>query len=470
MEIKNDGRLKICWMRIVGYQQFQDVFLDFTHPETGEPLDKICLIGANGTGKTVVLEMIFESIRKAIDGTTFKKQRSKQGCAIIKYQWGMKSYISLIGQSQPFVFEIGKPVSAKLEGIIAYTPFSFHEFEEELLSSNVRNELFSVPHFETVTGYLSTVDPRNLLVYMPSEGIHNSYSTLVNVPETNLDNAINHHLSDPSLAIISSDNVISFWNNLVFHVYQRLRTRMEFIGLPENRTRTIGSLDDEFDSIHPQILEQLNSIWEGILSKAGLELDFERVKIPLGLDDNLEAYIRLKGKDAIIPYSEISSGIRNYIFALGHLFSLYFNREISKGFLLVDEPENGLFPDFLYDLVDVYRQATIDKNGKNNTQMFFATHNPIIAAQFEPHERIILEWNDDGSVRTRRGVAPIGDDPNDVLRKDFAVASLMGKEGLEAWNRYLELKRLLKTDEEAAKKEDIATAYLELGRLYGFPA
>ncbi len=58
MEIKNDGRLKICWMRIVGYQQFQDVFLDFTHPETGEPLDKICLIGANGTGKTVVLEVI----------------------------------------------------------------------------------------------------------------------------------------------------------------------------------------------------------------------------------------------------------------------------------------------------------------------------------------------------------------------------------------------------------------------------
>ncbi len=102
--------------------------------------------------------------------------------------------------------------------------------------------------------------------------------------------------------------------------------------------------------------------------------------------------------------------------------------------------------------------------------MFFATHNPIIAAQFEPHERIILEWNDDGSVRTRRGVTPIGDDPNDVLRKDFAVASLMGKEGIEAWSRYLELKRLLKADGDTSKKEDIATAYLELGRLYGFPA
>jgi hypothetical protein len=33
---------KICKIQLVDYQQFQNTTLDFTHPETGAPLDKIC--------------------------------------------------------------------------------------------------------------------------------------------------------------------------------------------------------------------------------------------------------------------------------------------------------------------------------------------------------------------------------------------------------------------------------------------
>ena len=50
--------MKICSIHIKGFQQFQDTFLDFTNPETGEPLDKICLIGKNGTGKSTILLLI----------------------------------------------------------------------------------------------------------------------------------------------------------------------------------------------------------------------------------------------------------------------------------------------------------------------------------------------------------------------------------------------------------------------------
>jgi hypothetical protein len=34
--------MKIAKIRIKDFQQFKDIELDFTHPETGEPLDKIC--------------------------------------------------------------------------------------------------------------------------------------------------------------------------------------------------------------------------------------------------------------------------------------------------------------------------------------------------------------------------------------------------------------------------------------------
>lgn len=64
--------------------------------------------------------------------------------------------------------------------------------------------------------------------------------------------------------------------------------------------------------------------------------------------------------------------------------------------MLLDEPENSLFPDFLLNLIETYQEVMIDKNGENNTQFFVSTHSPIIAAQFEPYERIVLEWNDEG--------------------------------------------------------------------------
>lgn len=42
--------MKICKVVIENYQQFKHLELDFMHPETGEPLDKICFIGSNFSG------------------------------------------------------------------------------------------------------------------------------------------------------------------------------------------------------------------------------------------------------------------------------------------------------------------------------------------------------------------------------------------------------------------------------------
>ena len=119
MEIKNDGRLKICWMRIVGYQQFQDVFLDFTHQETGEPLDKICLIGANGTGKTVVLEAVNTILRgrdvanSALTDSFF---------VVLKLAFGSDHVLSIRGQHIQSVFKY----STKTEKLLR----EFRDFDD----------------------------------------------------------------------------------------------------------------------------------------------------------------------------------------------------------------------------------------------------------------------------------------------------------------------------------------------------
>jgi len=57
--------MKIKYLEIKNYKQFKDLELDLTYPKghekAGEPLDKICIIGQSGTGKTNLLEVITKS-------------------------------------------------------------------------------------------------------------------------------------------------------------------------------------------------------------------------------------------------------------------------------------------------------------------------------------------------------------------------------------------------------------------------
>lgn len=58
--------MKISRLIIPDFQQFKDFDLDLTYPQghekAGEPLDKVCFIGGNGTGKTTLLKCIADFI------------------------------------------------------------------------------------------------------------------------------------------------------------------------------------------------------------------------------------------------------------------------------------------------------------------------------------------------------------------------------------------------------------------------
>src|SRR5437867_3509774 len=58
--------MKICKIWIKGYQQFENVTLDFTNPVNGEPSEKICLIGRNGTGKSTILRLINDLLNNVV--------------------------------------------------------------------------------------------------------------------------------------------------------------------------------------------------------------------------------------------------------------------------------------------------------------------------------------------------------------------------------------------------------------------
>lgn len=425
--------MKIAKLYIKDYQQFKDLELDFTYPQghekAGEPLDKVCFIGRNGTGKTTLLELL---------KTIFVNKKS-----LVNLPGAF--YLKLTNndpKDEKIIFIDGK--QDEKGAFLVQKPVDLDEVES---LANDFNRLSSYLLFEGAdkledSPELFFDNSDDLFIYLPSEGDRNTYSNVNDVPKTELNDALRLSNRFAFYHNISIDTVADFWNLLIYHIKERELKFRQFQNLENNQEKTIRELKVEFDSKNPTILDGIKNLWGEILTSVGLEFDISNIESPVQLTDNLRAYIKHKKTGERINYNQLSTGIQHFIFKLGHLYSLYFNRNVERGFLLVDEPENFLFPDFLYGLIDLYEEII------ENTQFFVATHSPIIAAQYEPYERIILDFNEEGAVYARKGKTPVGDDPNDILKQDFEVRNLMGEEGVKKFERYVELKTLIKREED----------------------
>jgi hypothetical protein len=114
------------------------------------------------------------------------------------------------------------------------------------------------------------------------------------------------------------------------------------------------------------------------------------------------------------------------------------------------------------DLMEYYQDFA------KEAQFIVATHSPFIAASFEPEERFILYFDENGKVAVRRGKSPIGDDPNDILKNDFDLEFLMNKKGLEAFERFRNLKKQIANENDETIKDNLLTEILELANAYKF--
>lgn len=406
---------KILRLHLQGYQQFADLTLDFTHPETGEPLDRVCLIGANGTGKSTVLRVLNAA---ATAGT----------CS-------------------------GAPASSKVvltdvAGMII-----------------VRGKARGPREWAFLWPEGSAWEPSRVAACL-AEDSENRGLHLDGPPSTHLNNAVARSGARRDAGgrwhqTISTRTIESMWTDLIATIYERRQAREEFETRPENLSRTKADLLQAFDAEWPDPLNGLAALWNRLLRPAGLVFDPASARVPTKLEDNLEAEVVTDGGERV-PFGQLSTGIRNFLFRVGHLF-LMFERGPHDGIVLVDEPENSLFPDFLFTLMETYDAIL----SPHPVQLFVATHNPIVAAQFEPHERIVLEW-EDGHVTSRRGTAPKGDDPNDVLLKDFGLPHVMGPRGLEQWRRFQDLRRAIRQSTDESDKLALMEEAARIGREYGF--
>ncbi|TAE34433.1 MAG: hypothetical protein EAZ91_00425 [Cytophagales bacterium] len=452
--------MKITGIDIGEYRQFKNIKFDFTYPDDyhviekrGQPLDKVCFIGQSGTGKTTLLNVIWDFFQVVID--------SYQRMALANDPIHNEPYTTFDSIKISSTYE-------DTEIILDY------ETLEEYL--NLDKELgYSVLGYHWIKG-LNIYDSlkhqektKKLCLYMKDSVSREADAFLFNQKEsrqtfsdfvkTDIQLEKEKSTQDERINATGSKKIVSLGDMQSLTAWQFLlrdidnydeATVTQITSIIQNtpKDKVTEELQRWVDS-DPRI-KLAEECLNPILSKFFLEIDdSEKGKIPVTLRTN---------RGVKIPNNILSTGTRQLLATAIPIYKFDTNGTV----ILFDEPERSLFPDIQRGLVKYYTGLAPE------AQFFFATHSPIIAAAFEPCERFILYFDENGEVNYRKGEAPIGDDPNDVLRKDFWMNPLMHEEGLAAYRKYLDLATRIRNEMDEDKKNQLIVERLELGNLYNF--
>jgi len=436
--------MKICNLDINNYKQFKSLKLDLTYPsghkKEGQPLDKICIIGQSGTGKTNLLDIIKKSV---VDFSENKysyqpfKEFSDNGSEgkYISNEFITKSNLkvkTLFTESKSEI-DFEKTNKALMDdteknyfiGTKDYSIFNekiekqeeLNTFEMTVSDKALLDKLTTAKAELTFEQINESKNPYlNNLTKFAGAGI--SYYTnnlLEPSPKEKLNN-INSAIRDLEAKYLRSDNVNSslkkikkknFIDRYIINInneldnlwdimkkkidnYQSLRS--EFIDTLSNKllnddTYTKNDYKIEIAKWEEQNENLLNNISfeiNDILNKFNLEL--------AKIDENQTSYNSFTIKDLsngnIIEYDKLSTGTKNLLSTFIPLKTY----SPQDSIILIDEPEMSFYPDIQRELTSLYSHVG------NNNQLIVATHSPLIASSFEPWEIVELKFDDNNQV------------------------------------------------------------------------
>ena len=349
--------MKVKHIEIGEFRCFKDLKLELTypegHPKAGQPLEKVCLIGQSGTGKTTLLEILY--LLNARDTGNFHP-------ILLELDHDTRLWVSANGMEIP-VFNYDQIKQQQLGGAQLWK-------EEEAQRNQVlRNDLQKTP---------------TQIVYFPTERYSEVYD-LIEEKESRDYSVFHHYIQE-----VSQEH---YWQSIKESIveYQEELSKFRF-----KISKAVESGDLDSSKTLAEELDQWRKANPGVLEKLGRQfldpiLSRFHLKTKTELDSLKEAsflqVVNTNGES--VPPQGWTTGTKNIILKTVPLFAL---KPTERDLILIDEPENSLFPDIQAEIVEHYRRLAPD------SQIFFATHSPIVASCFEPWEVIDLEFDSDGNV------------------------------------------------------------------------
>lgn len=427
--------MKIKKINIHSYKHLENIALDFTYPEghinAGKLLDKVCIIGQSATGKTSILELIKDNLLELNSVEVLNESH-----LFHHFSLNFKGDIEYLDDTQTLV--AGENKIIKNGRTLLNLDGSGGGTVGKLVEDGLRLLYFSSEFISKETINIFNQNPLDIL-----NGLGDTKRSF------------QAKFKNPNFIYEFSQNIDEgIWFSLLYKIldYRKRFTQMASELINKGAIGDINKLNKKYAKwaeVNENPLLLFAKIFDPILKKLNLEIDLV----------NTEYSIPIKSKynDEVVPVSGLSTGTKGLLLSMFPLFEL----DTTNSIILLDEPERSLFPDMQIDLITHYQNLAPD------AQFIVATHSPFIAAAFEPEERFILYFTEDGNVVVRRGESPIGDDPNDILSQDFNV-DYYNDFGKKAYKDYLELKAKVSKETLPEKKKNLLLELAKLGDKYNF--
>lgn len=483
--------MKITGIDIKEYQQFKDLKFDFTypkgHPKEGQPMDKVCFIGQSGTGKTTLLEFFSDVIKSFNSIDVLKEVKIKEnfkGIINLYFEyWNKNLQLDNNYKDIKFDWKVSKEkdnlkaIDRQINEITYQLSREFSDGEAKRLKEIL--EILKVDKKE-ITDKISIFNSN----FEVSLCIENTFQIFL---KSNISEFINEALNSKQSILFTEKRAITTEHDYEKELLQNSERVYSFFQkknyIFDNQTEPndLFYLLHEIEAYDTKIKRELSDIIQNNLSSIEQftslqdKIKDSKPRITIGnkinpilkkffveIDSNVSEYallvIKRNSDNLKLPPIGLSTGTKQILSTSLPLIQLN-----TKGtVILFDEPERSLFPDLQREIIDYYTGLAPD------AQFFFATHSPIIAAAFEPCERFILYFDEEGNVKFRNGVAPIGDDPNDILSEDFEMSPLTNQKGVEAYQKWLDLANRIRHEKDEVKKEQLISERIKLGNLYNF--
>ena len=374
--------MKIEYLEIKNYKQFSDLTLDLTYPKghkkEGEPLDKICIIGQSGTGKTNLLEIIRDKLHTTEVKTVFIEDENSSSEKIY-FSKVEKSFnrvenkkIEMSLSDENLLEELEDKKSRLVFEEVNSIPADRHKSFEEKKFEGIMNSLSSF-HTE------SAVIKKHQLLNSAIRKIKDKYATEEIVINYN-SNTI--ELNENSWKLLK-EKIDNYTNK---HRAYKIKLYDESIKDPNYFKQSIIDMK-KWEEENENILEKISDDINRIINRFNLELK---------INEDTNSYDELLIKDLsngnIINYDDVSTGTKNLVSTLIPL-DIY---RPEDSIILIDEPEMSFYPDIQKELIDLYVSV-----GTNN-QLVVATHSPIIASSFEPWEVVELNFDKNNQIYRKK--------------------------------------------------------------------